>query len=384
MDESKLLKYFEGTATGKETEDIEAWFQISKSNEDRFYQLKAQYIASKFKETSDQIDLNSKWKQFQIKTQNKSIYKFRSPLLKYAASIILVVGLGALFYLFQGIYDQSPIPYSDDKVITLQLGNGETILMEESGQLSIKNSKGQVIGNQLGGRLTYLSKKGNNDGGNPSFNTLKVPYAKRFEVILPDGSEVTLNAGSSLTYPTSFDHMETRSVTLSGEAFFKVKKDADQPFIVKADLMNIRVLGTEFNVSSYPEDPLVQTALVEGKVSIYNNDSSYDERATVLLPGELANWDKSGNEIQVKKTELDMYTAWLSGKIIFRNISFPNIIKKLERHYDVEIVNSQGTFETEYYSASFDVETIDEVMETFKRAYGLQYEIKGNKIFIHH
>ncbi|WP_215222589.1 FecR family protein [Echinicola shivajiensis] len=384
MDESKLLKYFEGTATREETEAIEAWIQVSSSNENRFYQLKAQYIASKFKETSDQIDLNTKWQQFQNKTQNKSIYKFRSPLLKYAASVTLLVALGALFYLFQGIPDQSPIPYSDDKVITLQLGNGETILMEESAQLSIKDSKGQVIGNQQGGRLSYLSKKGNGDEGPPSYNTLKVPYAKRFEVILPDGSEVTLNAGSSLTYPTSFDDMETRSVTLSGEAFFKVKKDADQPFIVKADLMNIRVLGTEFNVSSYPEDPLVQTALVEGKVSIYGNESEYEDTAYILRPGELANWDKDSEKIQINKTELDMYTAWLNGKIIFRNVAFPNIIKKLERHYDVEIVNSQGAFETEYFSASFDVETIEEVMETFKKAYGLQYEINGNKIIIHH
>ncbi|AWW32966.1 iron dicitrate transport regulator FecR [Echinicola strongylocentroti] len=384
MEDHKLLRYFEGKASEEETKEIIQWLNADEANESYFHQQKAQYVASKFSETSNEVDVDRKWDSFRDHLNPGPASFSRSITWRYAAAVIMVLGIGYLFYTFQFAAEQaSPVPA--ENMITLKLGDGKVVAIDELSDLPIINEAGKIIGNQIGSKLSYLVHDADGTTDQLSYNTLTVPYAKRFEIILPDSTHVTLNAGSSLTYPTSFDNMDTRSVTLIGEAYFNVREDKSLPFIVNADQMNIRVLGTQFNVSSYPEDELVQTALVEGKVSIYDDRKPYAPAASsTLSPGQLATWNKADNEVQIKETPLDMYTAWLSGKIIFKNVPFQNIIKKLERHYDVDIVNLDGTFNNEYYTASFDVESIEEVMETFKRAYGLHYQIEGNKITIHH
>ncbi|GGF38991.1 FecR family protein [Echinicola rosea] len=383
MDDHKLTRYFEGKATVEEVKEIIEWLEADEANEDHFYQLKAQHVASTFSETSNKMDLDKKWETFrgQLNDGTPSLPLFIA--LRYAAAVILLLGVG--YVLYTNPFSAAPTdPHIAENTITLKLGNGEVVAIDELSDLPILTKKGKIIGHQSGNRLSYVTNGKDDLPDEINYNTLTVPYAKRFEIILPDSTHVTLNAGSSLTYPTSFENSDIRAVTLIGEAYFKVKKAPSQPFIVHADETAIRVLGTQFNVSSYPEDELVQTALVEGKVSIYDGAETYaPETSHLLSPGQVANWNKAENHIQINETSLDMYTAWLHGKIIFKNVPFTNIMKKLERHYDVDIVNLNGALESERYTASFDVESIKEVMETFKRAYGLQYQIKGNKITIH-
>ncbi|AGA79742.1 FecR family protein [Echinicola vietnamensis] len=383
MEDGKLIRYFEGTASAEEVNEISRWLDADEANEEYFQAIKAHFIAAKFHETSQEVDLDKEWHSFRKGLDTSSPAYFLPTVMRYAAAILLVFGVGYVLYTFQFSKENSPaiIP---ENTITLKLDNGELVAIDGLSDLPIKDAAGRIIGNKRGGKLIYLGNDAEQSSGEPGYNTLTVPYAKRFEIILPDSTHVTLNAGSSLTYPTSFENMATRKVALIGEGYFNVKKDKAHPFIVNAGKMNVRVLGTQFNLSTYPEDNLIQTALVEGKVSIYGDDEPYrPEASPVLHAGHLAIWDKTSKDLQINETSLDMYTAWLSGKIIFKNVPFENIIKKLERHYNVEIINLDGALAHEHYTASFDVESIEEVMETFKRAYGLQYQIEGNSITIH-
>ncbi|HCO81937.1 MAG TPA: iron dicitrate transport regulator FecR, partial [Arenibacter sp.] len=216
-----------------------------------------------------------------------------------------------------------------------------------------------------------------------TYNTLTVPYGKRFDLLLSDGTQITLNSGTSLKYPVQFLKTKNRQVFLDGEAFFNVAKDSVNPFIVNTNGLNVRVLGTKFNLSSYPEDQYVNTTLLEGSVSVYNKQDTFDSsNASLLEPGFKAEWNKYNKQISVEEADIAMHTDWLNGKIILRHVPFKNIVKKLERHYNVDIVNNNPELDEEMFTASFDVESIDQVFKTFNVTYEMEYKINDRQIII--
>jgi len=211
---------------------------------------------------------------------------------------------------------------------------------------------------------------------------LTVPYGKRFDIVLSDSTQVHLNAGTSIKYPVKFIKGKDREVHLTGEAFFEVAKDAGHPFIVNANGLNIRVLGTKFNVSAYPEDSTTKTMLVEGSVGLYQDIAYNPEKTTFLKPGHLASLNKANKDISVERAEISLYTGWMKGNLIFRHVPFKNIIKKLERHYNVVITNHNKALGNELFTASFDNATLEQVLETFQNNYGLEYRIEKDEIII--
>ena len=147
-----------------------------------------------------------------------------------------------------------------------------------------------------------------------------------YTLTLSDGTQVYLNAESRLKYPVVFRGAE-RVVELSGEAYFKVSKDALRPFIVEMNGVNVRVLGTSFNVRSYADEGQVVTTLVEGKVKVNDQD---------IVPGEQAVYSKNDGSTTVRQVEVEQYVAWQEGTFVFRNERLENIMKTLGRWYGVE------------------------------------------------
>ena len=167
-----------------------------------------------------------------------------------------------------------------------------------------------------------------------------------------------------------------------GEAFFDVTRDENHPFLVTANNVQVEVLGTKFNVSSYPEDDDISTVLVEGSVQLTNKDKSNLDDSFVIVPNQKASWDKNSEKMTIEEVETDIYTSWTSGRIIFKNIPFKNIRKKLERRYNVTIINNNQALDEKFYNASFDIETIEQVMKAFKENYSIDYSITDNQIII--
>ncbi|WP_341216046.1 FecR domain-containing protein [uncultured Wocania sp.] len=315
------------------------------------------------------------WSQIQDKINSKKKNKPFRHYYKYAAIFVLLFGL--TYFYQQGAFTKQDegIIILEEK-ITLQLDNGVLEEIQESDSIQIKDKEGNVIGVQKGNQLIYTKGV---EKERLVYSTLNVPYGKHFQVKLSDGTLVDLNAGSSLRYPINFIEGHDRKVFASGELYFNVAKDEAHPFIVNANDINVEVLGTQFNISSYPEDTHINTVLVEGSVSISSEQTA--ER-TLLKPGFLASWDKNTKQMVVDEADIEMHTAWISGKIIFRHISFDNVIRKLERHYNVTIVNNNVDIGDRYLAASFDVETIEEVFAAFKEYYGIDYSITSNIIII--
>jgi len=206
-------------------------------------------------------------------------------------------------------------------------------------------------------------------------NTVETPLGMRSSLTLPDSTKVWLNAGSKISFPVIFSN-ERRVVTLSGEAYFEVKKDKKWPFVVATKNINVLVTGTTFNCNAYPENDQVQTVLVEGEVTIVNSSAT---ALKSLNPGELAVYNKSDGQITKKKTDLQKYIAWKNGKLMFRDDRMDKVVEKLERWYNVEFVIADKEIADYVYTATFVDESLDQVLKMLSISAPIRYTVSDRK-----
>ncbi len=201
---------------------------------------------------------------------------------------------------------------------------------------------------------------------------VEAPAGSRMNIEFGDGTKVWLNHGSKLQYPYRFDS-KCRKVFLTGEAYFKVAHNKNVPFIVDTKELDIKATGTEFNVSAYPDDNFVETTLVEGQVGIYERGSSI--RIKTLEPGECIKYNSLKKNCTLESGDIRKYVAWKDGLLIFKNDSIPEIAKKLERWYnvDVKIVNEDVNEFT--CTATFSEETLSQVLELMSLASPVNYSL---------
>jgi len=301
--------------------------------------------------------------------------------LHYAAIFIGIVG-SVLFY---KSFDHKKViePKQAATAITLELSNGKTQILSQQGTSTIVNPNGKVLGKKNDGIIDY-TQNDNEEKIILEYNTIHVPNGKTFKIVLSDSTLINLNSGSSLKYPIKFIKGKDREVTLTGEAFFDVRKNENSPFIVTSGTMGIRVLGTRFNISSYPEDSNQTTVLVEGSVRIYEAGTKYNQDETTLLsPGFKADWNKDLKKMSLEKVNTDLYTGWVKGKLIMKKMNFASILQRLQRHYGVRINNEYEELNDRTFTATFETETIKEVMETFTIETPFEYDINGDEIHIY-
>lgn len=209
---------------------------------------------------------------------------------------------------------------------------------------------------------------------------LSVPRGGEFKVELEDGTEVWLNAQSRLEYPEAFDDTERR-VRLEGEAYFKVAKDAKKPFFVEAGDQIIRVVGTEFNVRSYPEDATVQTTLVSGKITMSVKGS--EDREMVLTPGSEAVFDKDERSLKVKSVDTEVMTSWKDGMFVFEDQRLDDIMLTLSRWYDFEYeFLDEKAAATVFMGRIPRYSNFDDVMQIIEMSGGLKLSLKNRKLTI--
>ena len=315
--------------------------------------------------------------------------KIASPNFYRTAAVIIL--LGGFLYLNQNNFfikkddfkvheDVTSTPSDEEGNITLKLANGEVMILSGNGQKNILGAKSNLVASQNGSKLNYTKR---DDYNKIQHNELSVPYGKRFELVLTDGTQVTLNAGSWIKYPVQFTEGASRTVFLKGEAYFDVVPDDAHPFIVNTDAISVEVLGTQFYLSNFPEDSHINTVLVEGSVKVYEkSDKDNKTSSMVLTPGHLAAWSNKEKKMTVEKVDVSMYIDWRNGILKFKNSSFHNIIKQLERHFDVRIENHNEFLERQIYTATFREESIIEILNAFKEDTPFEYKVDSNHITI--
>ncbi|MFC5047329.1 FecR family protein [Aquimarina hainanensis] len=304
-------------------------------------------------------------------------------LLKYAAVFIGLIG--SLYFFKNTIINLATSSNTDSLIskrdhITLTLDNGKIETLSEDGIHKIVDTDGNVIGEKKGNEIKYFKNK---KATNTAYNKLSIPFGKRLNLVLSDGTKVKLNSGSTISYPTQFSDKETRHVSIQGEAYFDVVKDPSRPFIVDANQIHIKVLGTQFNVSHYGTSPDIQTVLVEGAIELYNTPKTAISSTRVkLTPGQKGSWNKTAKKIIVDSVDVQPYIAWIQGKLVFKKMSFIHIAETLERHFDIQIKNDYPLLNHQIYSASFNGETIEEILKTFSEDTPFSFTRKGNIISI--
>ncbi|MCP2027530.1 hypothetical protein L1276_002687 [Flavobacterium sp. HSC-32F16] len=376
--ERLIVKFITNQASQEEIEALTEWLKEDKNQLVFKDFIKTNYAIETAMNNFDSTEVRKQLSD-RIQKENNVFYKRRfSSYYKYAA--ILIVALGGFYFYKSSNAISNPkqnvvIPREDE--IVLQIGSqSQNLDPNEAG--NVKDEKGNIIGKQEKNRLVYNKTYSN---GELVYNTIKIPYGKKFEVQLSDGTVVYLNAGTSLRYPVQFVKNQNRQVNLLGEAYFEVEKDKAHPFTVNTQNVNVEVLGTKFNVDTYSENISTNVVLVEGKVSLYK-DQKTNEDQVYLKPGMKGSNIKGQSKITTEEVNTDYYTAWVKGSLVFKNASFEDIIKKLERHYNVTFINRNKMLGKEIFNARFDNEPIEVVLKYFSDSYAIDYNIDRDKITI--
>ena len=320
------------------------------------------------KEIKDRI--NSKQTKRELNFSFKNIFK-------YAAIISISVAVGYYNQMRKGVTDEKKVVLDPNKV-TLQTSSGNQIVLENlddklieiDDEILIKKESKKIVFDQKKGIKKLL------------YNTLTVPYGKRFDVELSDGSIVYLNSGSSLKFPVQFINGMERKVYLDGEAFFNISENNKDIFKVVSNDAITEVYGTQFNVKSYKEDSFSEIILVDGSLGV--KGLSDNQKIVSLKPGFRANVNQSNEKIEISKVNTKIYTSWIDGRVIFRDENIDSMILKLERLYNVIITNDNKKLSDNFFNATIVVEeeSIDEVMGYLKEVYKIKYQKFNNKIII--
>lgn len=209
--------------------------------------------------------------------------------------------------------------------------------------------------------------------------SIRTPSGARTNLTLPDGTEVWLNAGSELSYPTDFDRQH-RTVQLSGEAYFEVTEDRHSPFRVEAANFEVTVLGTRFNVHSYADEAIARVTLVEGSVQLRSGEAE-----ALLRPGERAELDRStaGSRFEISSCpDTESELAWRSGRLVFRSEPFRAIARRMERRYGVTIEIADTRLSEERLTGEFDSESLTEALQRLQTILHYTYRIENDRVTI--
>lgn len=284
----------------------------------------------------DQEGLKKAWKSVRQRTlyTQRTFVRLATFASGIAASILIAAGL---FYLTNknpetGIIGNARITPGTDKAVLI-LSDGSRRELSPGNAFVLKEGDAKL--SCTGEKLEY-SRDGKNVGGSGvNYNTLKTPRGGEFVVRLSDGSRVWLNSGSSLRYPVQFPEKE-RTVEVTGEAYFEVAENEQSPFLVSSGEQVIKVLGTRFNLSSYPESKFIFTTLVEGKVEVFEKNDPGNK--CLLAPGQQSVFSKKDLLVSARNVDPATFIAWKDGRFVFDDENLGSIMQTLSRWYDVEVI----------------------------------------------
>lgn len=300
-----------------------------------------------------------------------------------AASVLLLVATGS--YLFfnrqpvnteketaEAVRLENDIEPGGNKAM-LTLADGSTIVLDTASQGNISVQGNTRVIKLNNGLLSYKTSNKQPAKAEEAYNTITTPKGGQYQIVLPDGSRVWLNAVSSLTFPVAFSGNK-RSVELRGEAYFEIVRNKTMPFSVKVNDANIEVLGTEFNVMAYTDEDAIKATLVDGSVKVTNKHST-----TLLLPRQQAAWTP-GMEMKVEdNVDIEEVTAWKNGLFLFNNATIQTIMRQAARWYDIEVAYEGST--TERFNGSLPRSvTAATLFKVFESADDVRFTIEGKRV----
>ncbi|MDI3318138.1 FecR family protein [Pinibacter soli] len=317
------------------------------------------------------------------KTSSPVVQLFRKSWLRYAA--VLIVLLGATGVYFQLNHQQPQQEKTATQVVAktdIAPGKNGAILTLSDGSKMVLDSLGNgVIADQNGakvslanGQLKYATNA--TEASNVAYNSVTTPKGRQFQIMLPDGTKVWLNAASSLRYPTTFSG-NIRNVEMTGEVYFEVAKNTSMPFHVTVnDKTEVDVLGTHFNINAYQNEESLKTTLLEGSVRVSNGDEKI-----LLKPGQQAQVSGNAHMSLNKDVDTDKVMAWKNGVFDFNDATLEQVMRQLERWYDIDVVYEKGVPSIEFIGKMQKNLSLSEVLQGL-RISKVHFRIEGRKLIV--
>ena len=326
-------------------------------------------IYNHFKFTSEDLTLEEVFAIWN-NVKHKSVEKRFSFLtvLKYAAVFVLVFTTGALsYYLYNNATEETEFTITENKPLNF---NEAQIILSDGKSVPLNSKESEIKYDATGEQVIIdndtirQAKK----EAEPTINRVVIPYGKSSQVTLSDGTQVWLNAGSQLVYPSVFKERQ-REVLLIGEAYFNVAHNAKVPFVVRTEHADIEVLGTSFDVLAYPDDKMFQTILVTGSVSIETKSKGLlsGKNKMVLEPNQMFYLDKEGGVNYVNNVDVATYTSWKEGMFDCDKLDLSRVVRRLERYYNKQIHIKDPLIGTYKISGKLDLKgDISEVLDVIQ------------------
>lgn len=365
--EELLKKYAEGNCTEEEKTIIENWYPQMPEHD--FYPDEQRMSMVK-EEIWNALPFNQRYVLGRPSFRNFSI----------AASLLICLGL-FVYYQSSTVLHRTPVSVVHDiapgsNKATLILANGRKIILDDSTPAALAKASGLSITRTADGKLLYVVRE--TESAAPDvYNTIITPRGGQYHIQLPDQTRVWLNASSALKFPTAFA-AANRKVELVGEAYFEVAKDAARPFSVSTAQQKVEVLGTHFNISSYSDEGLTKTTLLEGSVKV-NMNNSQDTR--LLKPGQQCLLN--GGKLSIAAIDTEEVMAWKNGLFIFNNEELEHIMRKVSRWYNVEIEYENDAVKKEVFGGSVSrFEHVSRVLHMLEITGNVRFKIADRKITV--
>ena len=304
-----------------------------------------------------------------------------------AAILLCLLGAGSLYYYTGSRKKESAAVAIDSRLkpatgnkALLRLANGTTIELARASSGVLAQQGNTLIKKAADGQLIY--EPGSNDRtGKGALNTITIPKGGQYQLTLPDGTRVWLNAGSSLTFPFVFDSLERR-VMLKGEAYFEVAKvftrDGSRlPFYVKTGESEVAVSGTHFNVKDYGDAAGFEATLLEGAVTIKHGSAEQK-----ITPGQQASIARHSSSIKVNAVNTEIVMAWKEGLFLFDDTPIDKVMEDIRRWYDVEVVYEGSKPDVEFTGVLPRSSSVAQVLHLLESAQGVQFIMNGNRIIV--
>ncbi|MGX5819255.1 FecR family protein [Chitinophaga lutea] len=373
---SLVEKYLDGTIAPAEEAELMAWYQAQNERDVEWTSGDAD------EEAQVRLRMLSRLQQHIDAPVKKPVARRRWYAVAAAASVLLALGLAGYF-----VYPLLTKPARPAYTATVQdvgpggnkailtLDNGEKVVLEDAKDGMISRQGNAAVHKNDSGHVQYnnLAAAGNA----VVYNTLSTPFGGQYRVTLQDGTNVWLNAGSSLRFPATFPQDE-RKVTLSGEAYFEVAKDRRRPFLVAVEGgADVRVLGTHFNVSSYADEQQQVITLLEGAVNVH-----YGSTDATLTPGREAVLHKASGKLNVTEVDTEAAVAWKNGYFLFDNEKVEDIMRQVSRWYDVE-VRYEGDISKKAIAGSLSrSKNVSEVLNMLELTGAVHFKLEGRRITV--
>ena len=377
IDISIIWRKFYGQLSDEEEKQLSDW--LSEDPSHRIFYHNMMKRLREEDETEEEVSTEDAWQKIQTQLPKKQVpltpRRRRGVGMYYWAAACVTLLLIAVFSWMQ----TEPVATKQvaqvikpgtDRAILIT-GNGQSIALEDRRMQMEENG---VTTQSDGKTLQYTNTS--EEAVAYEQNTLMVPRGGKYDLLLADGTKVYLNSETTLTYPVGFT--DTRTVSLIGEAYFEVAKSS-KPFIVKVAGSQVRVLGTHFNITSYPTQDEVLTTLVEGKVNV----KSAGEQELTLTPGEQSVYNQKQQSFFKQTVDTDLYTGWVDDLFVFEDQTLDEIMERLSRRYDIDYFFVNASRRAVRFSGEIErYEDIENILRLIEKTQAVNIEIKGRTIVI--